>query len=124
MWCSVVYICFGNAEKSENNETEEIGLVTPTSDMYFALVIVTLWVNIYMYRKNSSISRTKSQNLNISHLVLPLSLPIPLKLGVKSRMRIVVGAAPTADAPTKSEWSSILLPTKHAKVRLILEVLP
>ena len=32
----------------------------------------------------------------------------------------VVGAAPTGDAPTTSEWSTILLPTK---VRLILEIL-
>ena len=32
----------------------------------------------------------------------------------------VVGAAPTGDAPTKSEWSTILLPTQ---VRLILETL-
>ena len=32
----------------------------------------------------------------------------------------VVGAAPTGDAPTTSEWSTILLPSK---VRLILEVL-
>ena len=32
----------------------------------------------------------------------------------------VVGAASTGDAPTTSEWSTILLPTK---VRLILEVL-
>ena len=31
----------------------------------------------------------------------------------------VVGAAPTGDAPTTSEWSTILLPTK---VRIILEV--
>ena len=30
----------------------------------------------------------------------------------------VVGAAPTGDAPTTSEWSTILLPTK---VRLILD---
>ena len=30
----------------------------------------------------------------------------------------VVGAAPTGDAPTISEWSTMLLPTK---VRLILE---
>ena len=30
----------------------------------------------------------------------------------------VVGAAPTGDAPTTSEWSTILLP----KVQLILEV--
>ena len=32
----------------------------------------------------------------------------------------VVGAAPTGDAPTKSEWSTMLLPTQ---VPLILEVL-
>ena len=32
----------------------------------------------------------------------------------------VVGAAPTVNAPTTSEWSTILLPTK---VRLILEIL-
>ena len=32
----------------------------------------------------------------------------------------VVGAAPTDDAPTTSEWSIILLPTK---VRLVLEIL-
>ena len=32
----------------------------------------------------------------------------------------LLGAAPTGDAPTTSEWSTILLPTK---VRLILEVL-
>ena len=32
----------------------------------------------------------------------------------------VVGAAPTGDAPTTSEWSTILLPTT---VRLLLEVL-
>ena len=31
----------------------------------------------------------------------------------------VVGAAPTANAPTTSEWSTISLPTK---VQLILEV--
>ena len=31
----------------------------------------------------------------------------------------VVGAVPTGDAPTTSEWSTILLPTK---VQLILEV--
>ena len=31
----------------------------------------------------------------------------------------VVGAAPTGDAPTTSEWSTIILPTK---VHLILEV--
>ena len=32
----------------------------------------------------------------------------------------VVGAAPTGDAPTTSEWSTVLL---HTKARLILEIL-
>ena len=68
------------------------------------------------YRKTSSICRTKSQNLTVSCVVLQLSLPNPLKRGVED----VVGAAPTGDAPTTSEWSTILL---HTKVRLILEVL-
>ena len=71
-------------------------------------------------RKASSISRTKSPNLNVSHLVLQLSLPNPLKPNVKLRMEDVVEAAQTGDAPTTSELSTILLPTK---VRLILEVL-
>ena len=62
----------------------------------------------------------KSQNVNSSHLVLHLPLPIPLKSGVKSvENEDVVGAAPTGDAPTTSEWSTKLLPTK---VRLIWEV--
>ena len=63
-------------------------------------------------------SRTKSQNLNVSCVVLQLSLPNPLNPGVK--YEDVVGAAPTGDAPTTSEWSTILL---HTKVWLILEVL-
>ena len=49
----------------------------------------------YDYRKTSSISRTKVEN------------------------ECVVGAAPTGDAPTTSEWSASSVPTK---VRLILEV--
>ena len=66
------------------------------------------------YREISNISRTKSRNLNISRLVLQLSFPYPLKPGV-------VGAAPTGDAPTTSEWSTILLPIQ---VPLILEIWP
>ena len=66
------------------------------------------------YRKTSSINRTKSQNLNVSSLVLQLPLLNPLKPGVENED--VVGAAPTGDAPTTSELSTILLPTK---VRLI-----
>ena len=69
------------------------------------------------YRKISNISGTKSQNLNVSRLGLQLSLCNILKPGVKPS-EDVVGAAPTGDAPTTSEWSTIYLPTK---VRLILE---
>ena len=56
-------------------------------------------------RKISNVSRTKSQNLNDSHLVLKSSLPYPLKPGVENED--VIGAAPTGDAPTTSEWSTI-----------------
>ena len=52
--------------------------------------------------------------LNDSRFVLLLSLPNPLKPGVKLRMTMYIG-----DAPTTSEWSTILL---LSKVRLILEV--
>ena len=64
----------------------------------------------------------KSPNLKDSHLILQLSLSNPLKPGVKWRNENedAVGAAPTGDAPTTSEWSTILLPTM---VWLILEIL-
>ena len=64
------------------------------------------------YRQTSSVSRTKSQSLNASCILLQLSSLDPLKPGIKLRM--------TGAAPTTSELSTILLPTK---VRLILEVL-
>ena len=41
-----------------------------------------------MYRKTSSLSRTKSQDLNVSCLLLQWSLPNPLKPGVKLRMKM------------------------------------
>ena len=41
-----------------------------------------------------------------------------IEAGCQVENEDVVGAAPTGDAPTTSEWSTILLPTK---VRLILE---
>ena len=64
----------------------------------------------YCIRQTSNISRTKSQNLNVSHLVLQLFLLNQLKPGVKNEY--VFGAAPTGDAPTTSDWSTMLLPIK------------
>ena len=72
-----------------------------------------------MYRQVSNIKRTKSQHLKDSRTVLRLSLPNPLKPD-EVENEDVVGAAPTGDAPTTSEWSTILLPTR---VRLILKTL-
>ena len=63
----------------------------------------------HKYRQTSHISHTKSQNLNVSRLVLQLSLSSPLKQGVKSKMEDVVGAVPTGDAPSTSEWSTIFI---------------
>ena len=55
------------------------------------------------YRQTSSIKRAQYKSLNVSRLVLNED---------------AVGTAPTGHAPTTSEWSTSLLPTK---VRLILE---
>ena len=43
---------------------------------------------LYLYRKISSISRTKSQNLNAFCILLQLSSLNPLKPGVKLRMKM------------------------------------
>ena len=67
------------------------------------------------YRQTSYISCIKAQNLNVTHLVLQFS--IEARCWVENED--VVGAAPIGDAPTTSEWSTTLLPTK---VWLILEV--
>ena len=82
--------------------------------MYIEIVVI-FWTMAkkLIYGQVSNISRTKSQYLKDYHTVLRLSLPSPLKPGVKSRMK-------TGNAPTTSEWWTILLPIK---VRLMLEVL-
>ena len=71
-----------------------------------------------MYRKISNISCTKSPNLKCfsPRLVVVCAQANEARCSVENED--VVGAAPTGDAPTTSEWSTILLPTK---VRLILE---
>ena len=73
-----------------------------------------------IYRQISNIRRTKSQNFNcfLSRLAAVFVQSIEASYQVKNED--VVRAAPTGDAPTTSEWSIILLPTR---VRLILEVL-
>ena len=74
------------------------------------------------YRKISNIRRTNSLNVNDSHLVLP-HLIVAFAQAIEARFKIgnedVVGAAPTGDAPTTSEWSTILL---LMKMRFILKV--
>ena len=88
--------------------------------VYVLQVHVTVGSCDEYYRQISNIRRTKSQTLNVSQLVLQLSLPNPLKSGYQDENEDVVGAAPAGDAPTTSEWSTILL---LCCVRLMLEVL-
>ena len=82
--------------------------------------ILALYVYLYTeqimhYHQISNIRHTKSQNLNVSRLVFAQSIEARCQVENED----VVGAASTGDAPTTSEWSTILLPTK---VRLILEI--
>ena len=78
------------------------------------IVQVSMWTlqqhSIKNYRQTSNIRCTNFRNLNVSPFVLQLTLPNPLKPGVKSRMKMLqVGAAPAGNAPTTSEWSTILM---------------
>ena len=71
------------------------------------------------YRQTSNISHTTSQNLNAPRLGLRLSLPKSIKARCYVKNEDAVREAPTGDAPTTSEWSTILLPTNLC---LILDV--
>ena len=73
-----------------------------------------------IYRQVSNIRRTKSQHLKDFHTVFGAVFAESLENRCQVENEDVVGAAPTGDAPTTSEWSTILLPTN---VRLILEIL-
>ena len=65
--------------------------------------------DLSIYRQFSNISRTWSSNINVSRLVLQLSLLNLYWSHALSWEWRLVGAAPTGDAPTTSEWSTILL---------------
>ena len=75
------------------------------------------WCGALCYCQTSNIIHTKSQNFNVSRLAVVFAQSIKARCWVENED--VVGAAPTGDAPTTSEWSTILLPTE---VWLILEV--
>ena len=70
------------------------------------------------YRTISDIRCTKFQNLNASHLVLQFFAQF-IEARRLADNEDVVGAAPTDDAPTTSDLSTIILPTR---VHVILEV--
>ena len=75
-------------------------------------------VSRFYYRE---ISNTRHQITKLkcfsSRLAVVFSQSIEIRCSVENED--VVGAAPTGDAPTTSEWSTIILPTK---LRLILEI--
>ena len=72
----------------------------------------------WRYRQVSNISRTKSQNLKCFSPRLAVVFAQFIEAIYQVENEDVVGAAPTGDAPTTYEWSTIWLPTK---VRLKLE---
>ena len=69
------------------------------------------------YCQTCNISHTTYQNLSVSHLAVVIAQSIEARCSVKNDG--VVGAVQTGNAPTTSEWSTILLSTN---VWLILEV--
>ena len=90
------------------------------SDKKLAIPIIGLHTDVKMlYRQASNMSHTESQNL----MFLASSCSFVFAKSIEARClaenKDIVGAAPTGDALTTSEWSPILLTTK---LRLILEV--
>ena len=77
-------------------------LCSVTAVLHTVLCLCLIMSLIY-YHQTSNIRHNKSQNLNVSRLVVELSLLDPMKPVVKNKD--VVGAAPTDDALTTSEWS-------------------
>ena len=73
-----------------------------------------LWDTNRMYRKISNIWRTKLKCLSSRRAVV-----FGQSNGARSYVENedVVRAAPTGDAPTTSEWSTILLPAKVSYIR-------
>ena len=60
------------------------------------------------YRHISDIrGRTKSRNLNVSRLALQFFVVQSIEARCWVKNENIVGAAPTGDAPTTSEWSTI-----------------
>ena len=74
-------------------------------------------LEMYTYCQTFSIRGTKAQHFECFSSRLASAQSIEARCWDENED--VVGAAPTGDAPTTSEWSTILLPTK---VLIILEV--
>ena len=72
------------------------------------------------YRNISNISGTKSPNLNVSRLEVVFAQSNEARCQVESED--VVGAAPTGDAPTTSEWSTVLLLTDVSYIRELMVI--
>ena len=71
------------------------------------------------YRQISNIRGTEYQNSNVSLSCLAVVYTQSIEAMCWVKNEDAVGAAPTGDAPTASEWSASLLPTK---VCLVLQV--
>ena len=75
-------------------------------------------IHMQIYSQTSNITGTKSKILNSFSSRLAVVIAQFNEAMCWAEDEDVVGAAPTGDAPSTSEWSTILLPTK---VHYILE---
>ena len=112
--CSIFYISVVETRVFHNDFIYFIftdGLHVKTQMIFIRLHI------LHMISTVKPLISDQTQHLNVSRLVLQLSLPNPLKPGFENED--VVGAAQKGDAPTTSDWPTMLL---HTNVRLILGV--
>ena len=118
--CGVSLATLSSNAVAVSIDTGCIGMVLKSWRVFSALCLDVWAENNYDYRQVSNIRRTQSKK----HKCFSSRLAVVFAQSIEARCEVdnedVVGAAPTGDAPTTSEWSTILLPTK---VRLILETL-
>ena len=90
------------------------------------------WLGDARNQASADLSSTYHQISNMSHQITNFKcvsscLPVVFAQSIEARYQVgnedAVGATPTGDAPTTSEWSTILLPTWVSYIRCFMVVL-
>ena len=115
--------CPHHIKQQHNTQPSAILWFTPPNESAILMVVLLRYVYNRLghhagcwypgtnYRQVSNIRRTKFQHLKRFSYCLAAVLAESLEARCQVENEDVVGAAPTGDAPTTSEWSTILLPT-------------